>query len=239
MKPEDHLKETSYLDGELSTNECVEYENSLSEEQKASLEKTKRVHHGLEEGLRHDIRCPAEVWSRVQDQLNQKRREGQGYSLQKWMSIAALLLVGAFSWFLWDRSQPAQVQDAELFVQLKQWPSNMDIGNDIESARTSLKGMGLDVHIKDVPSVSHGHPTRFMGMNVVHSGQSSEGRLFFSCCDKSVVVRVLPVSSAKRSFAAFQKDPGITVSRFEKNIRNAHIQVMSLHGAKEIGDLFY
>lgn len=183
---------TAYMDGELSSSEASEFDESLTSEERGRLAAEMRLESALADALRQDVKCPEALWRRTQMQLrNQDRpRKARRFMVRGAVALTALAAAIAIMVVLPGGGEgPLAIHAATV----EEFAAQSAVPPDVAAVQRYLKehDIHLDLALDGRIQAGH-HQGHLLG---ACEGNCPEGTLLeimFNCCGHPVKLAIAP-----------------------------------------------
>lgn len=240
----DEMRMHAYLDNQLPIEEVIKIEEQLSIADKVRLEREKEFEVALIAKLMDNSDCPETLWEetklRLRSRINFKsRRKFRNFLSSRWFAAAAILVVVVVVVSFVSRESrnatPAvEIRFSEEFNDIHKF---LEVPGDLKEVHQSLAANELPVAIK-TPDVNGKHDIRLLGMRYHETAGQKIAQLYFSCCDKPLMVFLSNDSvNSIADYVHVVYDPE-TVYSVNNVIDNYRILIIGPHSPADVLDLF-
>lgn len=266
MIDDEVLRRQAYLDDELSVDEVIAYEASLSRPQRTEIDTERRFEQALGEQLAQGATCPDRLWQRLQAELA-AARAGQpaavapppaapvapvpapGVASRPATRGWQLLSTRALPWWLAAAAmlvatlvvlalRPPAGPEIAFTDNLQAFAKDARYAGDYEKVGRELATMGINVnfHPPTTPP-ARGHELRLLGMNTVQKGADCCAVVYFECCGKPVAVVVCTKSCPMVDHVTCKNLDGHCY-KVQNAIENVRLMAVGPHDPVEVLGLF-
>lgn len=183
---------SAYLDGELSVTEAIEYEKSLTEQERAGLVAERGFEASLGERMRCDVRCPDPLWHRVKARIRDERRVrfmGVGW---RWGAIGAAAAALVLISIIVPEALRGQTAFLTPVATLEALRQNADIPADVNAVAHFLASHKMALTLRMTPTIretdTHTHQVTFLGARERKVGSEKVVQLMYNCCGTPAIV---------------------------------------------------
>lgn len=189
---------SAYLDGELTTSEAAEFDESLTSEEKQRLQAEVRFEGALGEFLSQGGECPNDVWQRTTKALARK-----GGRIPWWMPTrqattfvvaAAVMLIVAGVLYRVQSTTPAFLSVANRYYPAVESRLALNTG-DLSEVNEYLHTHGIALVLRAPSEHDHSHGARsrkLRGAGEASYKGEAVAEIMFECCGKPLKVIIVP-----------------------------------------------
>ena len=240
------LTRQAYSDEQLSVEEVISFEQSLSRTDKIEIEKEKQFENSLVAMLAENTECPDAVWKELKTRIGlQSNSPPQGRLRvdglrREILTIAALLIAMmiATALIVVPIRNHSKNEFPVLFSDdLPTFSQSATLQGDYDRVSRSLLENGFSINF-DKPHSGGAHKVELLGVRYLTINKENVAQLYFSCCRKPATVLVSrkgskPVNKYLRVENSFK-----TMYSVSKELRKHHLFLMGIHPPNDILDLF-
>lgn len=257
-KDKDSLRRTAYMDQELSVDEVIAYEESLSRIERIELQEDMHFDAALAERLEQSRGCPDALWGRLKCQIEAQssaRLEkaqrpdapaptaptttpatggGRGHILRLALSYAAVAVLAALTAAVVLRSPTSSGDTVLVFSDnLEAFAMDKSVAGDFSKVNRELVIHGYNVKLNE-PHLDDGHGIELLGMRMHDVGGRQVAQLYFACCGKPITVLL----TNREDAAALKRfDYKGLPGRWNEAHNTVDDYVIHVVGSHELGDV--
>ena len=178
---------SAYMDGELSASEALEFEKSLTEEQKEQIAAEKKFEGALDKALCKDVSCPDQVWNNVKSTLEKDSKKPLSYRIMPVLALASSIIIAAVIMF----TKPDVKRDEFKVINLDKLIKKVQSEPSLEKVEEFLKKSDFAIKINGQKISEDKHDLKLLGAYKSKLGDNQIATVVFSCCDKPVKIVIV------------------------------------------------
>ena len=240
MKADSQLTRQAWVDDQLPLDEVIRLEESLTADERRSLERERAFEKALGEAMRQGPGCPDSLWERVRGELRQSPpetlpvvpfwRRWQRPALA-WAAAAAVAAV--LGVVFWPKSPPQlpPFMTTQFSANPAIFAADAEVPGNLDKMRASLDSEGIHLALQPIPNGHHAITPLGLHMTEYHGEKVAV--LYFSCCGQPMMALVSKSGSLDAAHLPLQQlPPGTQLAMRE--IDGYRVMVFGPHDTAEL-----
>jgi hypothetical protein len=200
----------AYMDGQMSASEALEFERSLSPEDKKRLDEEVRLESAICERIAGDECCPEALWNALKAELTDEAPKI--HRLQVWqrrfVGLAASIAIVMTSVFVYNEVRPdSQTVTAASSLEisedsLEEFARHTAVPGTREATQQFLDSHNIPLQLVNMSNagLDPHHPVKLLGACMGSCPKGSILELRISCCGKPIKLLVIKKSAGSENF---------------------------------------